>query len=108
LTRLSEAWAVFDRVQEGGAISAVLAGLERRARQRRTRRVQAAAAAAVVIFAALLWVRLDEPTLEPAREDRSRLARQRPHSPVARRLHRGAEARGRDRRPLRAGPTPAG
>ncbi len=72
--RLSEAWAVFDRVQEGGAISAVLAGLERRARQRRTRRVQAAAAAAVVIFAALLWVRLDEPTLEPAREDRSRLA----------------------------------
>ncbi|HRG56241.1 MAG TPA: FecR/PupR family sigma factor regulator, partial [Lacunisphaera sp.] len=40
--RLSEAWAVFDRVQEGGAISAVLAGLERRARQRRTRRVQAA------------------------------------------------------------------
>ena len=33
--RLSEAWAVFDRVQEGGAISAVLAGLERRARPRR-------------------------------------------------------------------------
>jgi transmembrane sensor len=72
--RLSEAWAVFDRVQEGGAISEVLAGLARRARQRRTRRVQVAAAAALVVFAALLWVRLAEPTLAPVREDRSRLA----------------------------------
>lgn len=32
-----------------------------------------AAAAALVVFAALLWVRLAEPTLAPVREDRSRL-----------------------------------
>ncbi len=72
--RLSETWSVFDRVQEGGAISAVLAGLARRAKQRRARRIQTAAAAAVLIFAGLFYVRFAEPALVPSREDRSPLA----------------------------------
>ena len=57
--RLSEAWSVFDRVQEGGVISLVLAGLERRARQRRTRRIQTAAAV-TVFCVGLLWVNFRE------------------------------------------------
>lgn len=72
--RLSEAWSVFDRVQEGGVISAVLAGLAKRARQRRTRRIQAAAAAAVIVFAGLLYVRIAEPASELVREGGGRLA----------------------------------
>ena len=57
--RLSEAWSVFDRVQEGGVISLVLAGLERRARQHRTRRIQTAAAV-TVFCVGLLWVNFRE------------------------------------------------
>ena len=72
--RLSEAWSVFDRVQEGGVISAVLNGLAKRARQRRTRRLQAAAAVAIILFAGLWYVQLAEPALEPVREGRGQLA----------------------------------
>lgn len=71
---LSEAWSVFDRVQEGGVISAVLAGLAQRTRQRRARRMQVAAAAAVILFAGLLYVRIAEPALAPPREGRGQLA----------------------------------
>ena len=71
---LSEAWAVFDRVQEGGVLSAVLAGLAKRARQRRARRIQAATAAAVIVFAGLLYVRFAPPAPELPREDQGRLA----------------------------------
>lgn len=53
--RLSEAWAVFDRAQQGGAVSAVLAGLEKRARQRRSRRMQAGVAAALMVSAGLFF-----------------------------------------------------
>jgi len=57
---LSEAWSVFDRVQEGGVLSAVLAGLAKRARQRRARRIQTATAAAIIICAGLLLVNFRE------------------------------------------------
>jgi len=53
--RLSEAWAVFDRAQQGGVVSAVLAGLEQRARRRRARRVQAGVAAALLVSAGLFF-----------------------------------------------------
>ena len=72
--RLSEAWSVFDRVQEGGVLSAVLAGLAKRARQRRTRRIGAAAAAAVIAFAGLLYVQWAPPALAPTREGRGQFA----------------------------------
>lgn len=55
--RLFQAWSVFDRVQDQGAISAVLDGLTQRARARRARRVRgAAAAAAAVLIAGLVYV----------------------------------------------------
>jgi transmembrane sensor len=53
--RLSEAWAVFDRAQQGGVVSAVLAGLEKRARQRRARRLQAGVAAALLVSAGFFF-----------------------------------------------------
>ncbi len=65
---LSEAWSVFDRVQEGGVASAVLDGLARRTRRRRTRRIQAAAAAAVIVCAGLLFVRSRGPAPMPVPE----------------------------------------
>lgn len=53
--RLSEAWSVFDRVQEQGAVTAILERLEQRARRRRARRVQTGVAAGVVLCAGLLY-----------------------------------------------------
>lgn len=55
--RLFQTWSVFDRVQDSGAISAVLDGLARRSRQRRARRIRTAAAAAVVLLAGLVYTR---------------------------------------------------
>lgn len=53
--RLFQTWSVFDRVQDRGAISAVLDGLARRAEERRGRRLRAVAAAAVVLLAGLVY-----------------------------------------------------
>lgn len=53
--RLFQTWSVFDRVQDRGAISAVLEGLARRSQERRSRRLRTAAAAAVVLLAGLVY-----------------------------------------------------
>lgn len=53
--RLTEAWSVFDRVQEHGAASVILDQLAVRARRRRTRRAQAAVAASLVLLVALVY-----------------------------------------------------
>lgn len=53
--RLFQTWSVFDRVQDSGAISAVLDGLARRGQQRRARRLRTAAAAAVMLLAGLVY-----------------------------------------------------
>ncbi len=53
--RLSEAWAVFDRAQQEGAVSVILDRLEQRTRRRRSRRVQAGVAAGFVLCAGLLY-----------------------------------------------------
>jgi transmembrane sensor len=54
--RLFQTWSVFDRVQDSGAISAVLQGLEQRARARRSRRIGLGAAAAAVVLAGLIYL----------------------------------------------------
>lgn len=53
--RLFQTWSVFDRVQDRGAISAVLDGLARRAKERRSRRLRTVAAAATVLLAGLAY-----------------------------------------------------
>lgn len=53
--RLFQTWSVFDRVQDSGAISAVLEGLARRGKQRRARRLRTASAAAVMLLAGLVY-----------------------------------------------------
>jgi len=53
--RLFQAWSVFDRVQDHGAISAVLEGLAHRAQQRRARRIRTVAVAASVLLAGLIY-----------------------------------------------------
>ena len=55
--RLTEAWSVFDRVQGGGAISAVLAGLAVRAKHRRRRQLQGAVAAMILLGSGLFLLR---------------------------------------------------
>lgn len=59
--RLSEAWAVFDRVQQQGAASVILDRLEQRIRRRRSRRAQAGVAAGAVLCAGLLYFGLRAP-----------------------------------------------
>lgn len=51
--RFTEAWSVFDRVQERGVASTILDQLAARARRRRTRRVQAGVAAGLALVAGL-------------------------------------------------------
>ena len=63
--RLTEAWSVFDRVQGGGAISAVLAGLAVRASQRRRRQLQGAAAAGIILVSGLFFLRSPLGEAEP-------------------------------------------
>ncbi|MBI2497704.1 MAG: FecR domain-containing protein, partial [Opitutae bacterium] len=53
--RLTEAWSVFDRVQERGVASTILDQLAARARRRRIRRVQAGIAASLVLTAGLVY-----------------------------------------------------
>lgn len=59
--RLSEAWAVFDRAQQTGVVSAVLDRLEQRTRRRRARRVQTGVAAGLALCAGLLYFGLRVP-----------------------------------------------
>ena len=59
--RLSETWAMFDRAQQTGAVSAVLDRLEQRTRRRRSRRVQAGVAAGLALCAGLLYFGLRAP-----------------------------------------------
>lgn len=56
--RFSEAWAVFDRAQERGVVSAILDRLEGRAKRRRARRVQAGVAACLALGLGLSWFAL--------------------------------------------------
>lgn len=53
--RFTEAWSVFDRVQEHGSASIILDRLAERARRRRTRRVQVGVAASLALAAGLIW-----------------------------------------------------
>lgn len=53
--RFTEAWSVFDRVQERGVASTILDQLTARARRRRTRRVQAGVAAGLALVAGLAY-----------------------------------------------------
>lgn len=54
--RYTEAWSVFDRVQERGAASVILDRLSGRARQRKARRVRAGIAAGLIVVAGLFWL----------------------------------------------------
>ncbi|MDI1319528.1 MAG: FecR domain-containing protein [bacterium] len=53
--RFTEAWSVFDRVQERGAASVILDQLAVRTRQRKARRVQAGVAAGLALAAGLFY-----------------------------------------------------
>ncbi|MDI1248630.1 MAG: FecR domain-containing protein [Lacunisphaera sp.] len=53
--RFTEAWSVFDRVQERGAASVILDQLAGRTRRRRARRVQAGVAAGLALVAGLAY-----------------------------------------------------
>ena len=54
--RYTEAWSVFDRVQERGAASVILDRLSGRARQRKARRVRTGIAAGLIVAAGLFWL----------------------------------------------------
>ncbi len=61
--RFTEAWSVFDRVQERGVASAILDRLAERTRRRRTRRVQAGIAASLILAAGLFY--FQQPAVTP-------------------------------------------
>lgn len=63
--RLTEAWSVFDRVQGGGASSAVLAGLAVRAKHRRRRQLQGAVAAGIILVSGLFFLHSNLGEAEP-------------------------------------------
>lgn len=73
--RLSEAWSVFDRVQQHGAVSVILDRLAQRARRRRTRRVQAGVVAGLVLCAGLAYFTLRPEQSAPLGPGRIEVAR---------------------------------
>ena len=87
--RLFQTWSVFDRVQDSGAISEVLRGLEQRARQRRSRRLRTAAVAAAVVVAGLVYFQWRSTAVTPTAPTAAPAIATAPVNPLVRRLPDG-------------------